>query len=294
MRELLARPGPLLIDGGLSTQLERLGHSLDDPLWTARTLLEDPHAVVAAHRAFVDAGARIITTASYQVSRAGFMAAGCPAPEADDALVASVEVARQAAAGQDVLVAASVGPYGAITNDGAEYRGRYGLSHDQLATFHGERLEVLTAAEPDLLAIETIPDVDELAALLEVLPPEVPAWVSVTVGDAAHLRAGQPIDEVASLVEGRAGIVAVGVNCSEPDVVAPLLQRLRRRTTLPLIAYPNAGGSWDATTRAWRSPRLAPSLAVHEWIAAGASLVGGCCGTDASAIAAMRDAISRE
>lgn len=293
MRDLLAQPAPVLIDGGLSTQLERLGHRLDDPLWTARTLLDDPRAVIAAHRAFVDAGARVVTTASYQVSRAGFVAAGRSASEADDALLAAVQAARQATAGRDVLVAASLGPYGAITHDGAEYRGRYGLSHDQLVTFHGERIEVLLAAEPDLFAVETIPDVDELRAIIEVLPRHVPAWISVTTADGAHVRAGQPIDEVASVVAGHDGLVAVGVNCSEPLDVAPLLRALRARTTLPLIAYPNAGGRWDATTRTWTSPRTAPALAVGEWIDAGASIVGGCCGTDAGDIAAMHEAISR-
>ena len=292
-RDLLAQPGPLLVDGGLSTQLERLGHRLDDPLWTARTLLDDPRAVIAAHRAFVDAGARVITTASYQVSRAGFVAAGRSAREADDALAASVHAAREATAGRDELVAASIGPYGAITHDGAEYRGRYGLAHEQLVTFHAERIEVLLAAEPDLLAVETIPDVDELRAIVEALPSHVPAWISVTTADGAHVRAGQPIDEVAAVIAGHDAVVAVGVNCSEPEMVAPALRRLRARTDLPLIAYPNAGGTWDATRRAWTSPRTAPALAVGEWIAAGASIVGGCCGTDAADIAAMRDAISR-
>ena len=292
-RDLLAQPGPLLVDGGLSTQLERLGHRLDDPLWTARTLLEDPGAVIAAHRAFVDAGARIVTTASYQASRTGFVAAGRSAREADDALAASVQAARQATVGRDVLVAASVGPYGAITHDGAEYRGRYGLSHEQLVTFHAERIEVLLAAQPDLLAVETIPDVDELRAIVEALPGHVPAWISVTTADGAHVRAGQPIDEVAAVIAGHDGIVAVGVNCSEPEMVAPALRCLRARTDLPLVAYPNAGGTWDATTRTWTDPRTAPALAVGEWIAAGASIVGGCCGTDAADIAAMRGAISR-
>lgn len=292
-RDLLAQPGPLLVDGGLSTQLERLGHRLDDPLWTARTLLEDPGAVIAAHRAFVDAGARIVTTASYQASRTGFVAAGRSAREADDALAASVQAARQATVGREVLVAASVGPYGAITHDGAEYRGRYGLSHEQLVTFHAERIEVLLAAQPDLLAVETIPDVDELRAIVEALPGHVPAWISVTTADGAHVRAGQPIDEVAAVIAGHDGIVAVGVNCSEPEMVAPALQRLRARSDLPLVAYPNAGGTWDATTRTWMNPRTAPALAVGEWIAAGASIVGGCCGTDAADIAAMRGAISR-
>lgn len=293
MRDVLASSGPLLIDGGLSTQLERLGHTLTDSLWTARALLDDPQAIVSAHRAFIDAGAQIITTASYQVSRCGFAQVGRAPGDADEALAASVALARDAVGDREVLVAASVGPYGAITNDGAEYRGRYGLARDELTAFHAERIEVLVAARPDLLVVETMPDLDELEAILEVLPRDLPSWISVTVADDAHLRAGQPIEEVAALVDGHPGVVALGVNCSEPDVVAPALRRLRALATLPLIAYPNAGGSWDARTHQWVAPRQAPMHAVHDWVAAGATIVGGCCGTDASDIAAMRAVLTR-
>lgn len=293
MVDVFAQPGPVLIDGGLSTQLERLGCALTDPLWTARALLDEPAAIVAAHQAFIDAGAQVVTTPSYQVSRLGFIATGRPAADADDALIASIALARDAVADRDVLVAASVGPYGAITNDGAEYRGRYGLSHDALVDFHAERIGILASARPDLLAVETIPDLVEVAALVEVLPDDVPSWVSVTLADAAHLRAGQPITEFASIVAGHPGIVAIGVNCSEPHVVAPALRRLRAATTLPLVAYPNAGGSWDASTKSWTAPRQAPANAVLEWIDAGANIVGGCCGTAASDIAAMRATLSR-
>lgn len=289
---LLAAPGTIVIDGGLSTQLERMGHDLRDPLWTARTLLDDPGAVADAHRAFVAAGAQVVITASYQVSRQGFTEAGLDPRRADDALMASVQAARVAVAGSEVLVAASIGPYGAITHDGAEYRGNYGRTQAQLAQFHAERIAVLRAAEPDLLAIETIPDVVEVRALLSVLPSDLPAWVSVTASDGGHLRAGQPIEEAVAACAGHPAVVAVGINCTEPEHVPGLLQRMADVTDLPLIAYPNAGGSWDAAIRRWAEPRQPVEEAVREWIDRGARIVGGCCGTDARAISRMAHAVA--
>lgn len=281
---LLAEP-IVLIDGGLSTQLERMGHDVVGPLWTARLLVERPQVVEAAHRAFVDAGARVVITASYQVSREGFAEIG--RDDADEALRRSVQVAR-AAAGDEALVAASVGPYGAITHDGAEYRGDYGLSVDELAAFHAERIAVLLDAEPDLLAVETIPDAREAQALIQVLDdsPDARAWFSFTAADGGHLWAGQTIEEAVRVVDGHRSVVAIGVNCTDPVHVPELLTRIRETTSLPLLAYPNAGGTWDATTGRWVDAGAGASQAL-AWRDAGASIIGGCCGTDAHVIRAM-------
>jgi homocysteine S-methyltransferase len=180
--QLLQR-GTSVIDGGLSTQLERRGCVLDGTLWTGRTLLNNPELIEQAHRDFIEAGAKVVITASYQVSRKGFQAEGLTAADADDALRKSVQVARIAAADTDVLVAASVGPYGAILHDASEYKGNYGLTHEELVAFHSERITVLASAEPDLFAVETIPDALEAAAVAAVLVafPHIPAWVPFLV-----------------------------------------------------------------------------------------------------------------
>lgn len=176
---LTDRPGITIVDGGLSTQLEVMGYDISGPLWTGRALLEQPGAIEGAHRAFVEAGADVLITASYQVSRAGFIAAGLTADDADRCLLRSVEVARAAGA-PSTIVAASVGPYGAIGHDGAEYRGNYGLSARQLRDFHRPRIEILAGGSPDLLAIETIPDVREVEAIADILAdfPLLPAWLA--------------------------------------------------------------------------------------------------------------------
>lgn len=282
--------GPVAVDGGLSTQLTRMGQDVSGSLWTGRVLLHDPGAVTKAHAAFIAAGADIVITASYQVSRAGFRSAGLTEADADSALVASVTAARAATGGSDrpVRLAASVGPYGAILHDGSEYRGNYGLTHRQLVDFHRARIDVLLAQAPDLLAIETIPDAREAEALMQVLDDAggPPSWVTFSAVDGGHVCAGQSIEECAAIVAGSSAVIATGVNCTDPAFVAELLGRLAAATDLPLVAYPNAGGDWDPTSGEWHGDSLDDgtwefsSAVLEEWRAAGAVAIGGCCGTD--------------
>ncbi|AXB42160.1 homocysteine S-methyltransferase [Amycolatopsis albispora] len=268
---------PLVLDGGLSNQLEAAGHDLGGALWSARLLLDEPEAITAAHEAYFRAGAEVATTASYQVSFEGFAAAGVEASGTVKALRRSVELARDAAdrVRSGLLVAASVGPYGAITADGAEYRGRYGLSKAELTAFHRKRLDVLVAAGPDLLAVETIPDLDEAEVLAGLVAEYgVPAWLSYTV-DGERTRAGQPLAEAFAVAAGVERIVATGVNCSSPRDTGAAIGLAARVSGKPVVAYPNSGQSWDAEARTWRGePVFAP---VRDWVAEGARLIGGCC-----------------
>lgn len=281
----------LVLDGGLSTQLQARGQDISGPLWTAQALLDRPEAVAAAHADFAAAGAEVVITASYQVSRMGFAAIGRSAQEADAALAASVQVARSAA--PSALIAASVGPYGAVLHDGSEYRGDYGLSRAQLVDFHRSRLDVLVDAQPDLLAVETIPDLREVEALIEVLgeAPDMPAWICMTARDAERLWAGQRIEDAAALAASAPSVVAVGINCTDPRVVPELLARMRSVTDLPLVAYPNAGGAWSAETGTWTDAHGLGD--VSPLLSAGARAVGGCCGTDAGAIRALAEQVAR-
>ena len=193
-------PGVVVLDGGLATELEARGADLGDELWSARLLIDDPASIVEVHRAYVDAGADVVIGASYQASYEGLAHRGIGRDAATALLARSVELAREGADGR-ALVAASVGPYGAVLANGAEYTGDYGLGETSIARsflrdFHGPRAEALVAAGPDLLAIETIPSIVEAEALTEVLDdlPDVPAWVSFSCADASHLNDGTPFE----------------------------------------------------------------------------------------------------
>ncbi|ODR15062.1 homocysteine S-methyltransferase [Mycobacterium shimoidei] len=267
----------LLSDGGLATELEARGHDLSDPLWSARLLVDAPHEITAVHLAFFRAGAMIATTASYQASFEGFAARGLDHDDTARLLRRSVELA---AAARDEIgrgyIAASVGPYGAALADGSEYRGRYGLSTTQLAAWHLPRLEALADAGADVIALETIPDADEGAALVDLVRRlGVPAWLSYTI-DGTNTRAGQPLAEAFAVAAGIPQIVAVGVNCCAPEDVLPAIS-LAGQIGKPVIVYPNSGERWDTTHHAWIGPRRFSTDMAAQWVSAGARIVGGCC-----------------
>lgn len=282
---------PVLLDGGLATELEARGHDLSDPLWSARLLADAPQEIVAVHAAYFRAGAMIATTASYQASFEGFAARGISRSDTAGLLRRSVELAKAARdeAGVAGHVAASVGPYGAALADGSEYRGRYGLSVRQLEDWHRPRLEVLADADADVLAAETIPDVDEAEALVNLVRSlGVPAWLSCTI-DGAHTRAGQPLADAFAVAAGVPEIVAVGVNCCAPDDVLPAIGPARA-VGKPVIVYPNSGEHWDG--RAWTGRSKFSVELASQWISAGARIVGGCCRVRPTDIAAVRRACS--
>jgi homocysteine S-methyltransferase len=306
--ESLSEQPFLVLDGGLATELERRGADLRDPLWSAKLLIEAPEMVRAVHRDYLRAGADIVTTATYQATFEGFERRGI-APEPSAALMRSaVVLARDArdefwaeASNRRLrgrpLVAASVGPYGAMLADGSEYRGRYGVSDAALADFHRPRLEILAAGGADLIACETLPCLREalvLARLLEEFP--LGAWISFSCRDGAHNAEGERVSDCAAALRGHPRLSALGVNCTPPRYVMELLQRMREHADRPLIAYPNSGENYDARAKRWmhtaerggtaECPRFADS--VLEWYRAGARLIGGCCRTTPEDVSGIR------
>jgi len=276
-----------VIDGGLSTALELLGHRVGGLLWTAELLIAAPDEITRAHRTFVDAGADVIISASYQASVDGFVRAGCTPAQARQVLASTTEVARRAGAR---VVASSLGPFGATLGDGSEYHGRYTASWDEVRAFHRERLSVLADTGPDLFAIETIPSLIEAEIVVEELARacSTPAWVSFSCHDAAHTCAGDAITDAVTAVGESAQVVAVGVNCTDPVHVEALLRAAARQTDRPLVAYPNHGRAWDAASECWvgdSDDRLAASVA--GWRDAGARLIGGCCGIGPDGVRAI-------
>ena len=291
--------GPVVLDGGLATELERRGQDLSGALWSARVLRDDPGEVVAAHRAFVEAGARVLTTASYQASFEGLATAGVDADGARALLRRSVELAREAAGDEPVWVAASVGPFGAARADGSEYTGAYAdeLDVGALRRFHHERLHVLADAGADVLALETVPCLAEAQALVEEAETVgVPAWLSlttVTTPDGRVLtRRGEPAEVAFALARDSSAMTAVGVNCTDPTRVPTAVRLAARVSGKPVVAYPNSGESWDARARAWIGPARFDPTDVEGWVRAGARLVGGCCRVTPDAIAGLAAVLS--
>lgn len=308
LETFLARQGFLMLDGGLATELEHAGHDLDDALWSARLLSADPGAIVEVHRAYLDAGADCLITASYQASVPGLVAQGFSEQEAESVVARSVTLACQARdeflrdpSNQSEprippLIAASVGPYGAFLANGSEYRGNYGIGDDELRSFHEQRWRVLAESPADLLACETIPSIQEAKVLkgLLVERPEVRAWMSFSCRDGAHIYDGTPLAECAGLFADDEQVVAVGINCTAPEYIASLIGQARLGAPdKPIVVYPNSGEVYDSRHRVWMGVCDATDFgkAAVEWLGGGASLIGGCCRTRPDHIRAMRTAL---
>jgi homocysteine S-methyltransferase len=286
--------GPVVLDGGLGTLLEQGGHDLTSHLWSARMLLDNPDTIRRAHRDFFDAGASVGISASYQVSYEGLSSVGIDRDGTDALLRRSVGLLAEARDASDAggWVAASVGPYGAMLADGSEYRGDYGLTVAELRDWHAPRLRVLADSGADVLAIETIPCLAEVEAVLaNVEGTGVAAWLAVTAA-MGRLRSGESLAEAFAMAAEVDEVIAVGINCSDPLDVASAIAAARSVTDKAIVVYPNSGEQWDAKNRRWMGHAGFPASLVAEWVDAGASLVGGCCRVGPAEIRGIAEALS--
>ncbi|KAJ7993379.1 hypothetical protein DPEC_G00271800 [Dallia pectoralis] len=301
--------GPLILDGGLATELESAGFKLQgDPLWSARLLHTNPQAIKDAHYRFLCAGADVITTATYQASVEGFRRHLDMTPEqVNELMMTAVTLAREAvnqyiadhpaSDRRKPLVAGSVGPYGAFLHNGSEYTGAYAqdMSVEELKAWHRPQIHCLATAGVDLIAMETIPSVKEAEALLELLRefPDSKAWLSFSCKDGQCISDGSRFSEAVRLASRSSQLVAVGVNCCPPELVHPLLESARsQRAGLNWVIYPNSGEDWDSQS-GWKKSvnEVSFTKLLHQWMQHGAALIGGCCRISPAQIAELRTQI---
>ena len=276
------------LDGGLSTALENNGNKLTTSLWTGELIRTNPAQITKAHLDFINAGAQIIITSSYQLSYTGCGARGWSEDETNQALIASTLLAKNAVieSGKDVKVAASVGPYGASLADGSEYKGNYGVSKQVLKDFHAKRLEILISTSPDHLALETMPDTFEVEVLLDLLNDcPIPFWISYSCKEGNQTNAGQDFQSAVDLAQSA---MAVGINCTKPELITDLLRSTK--SDKPYVVYPNSGRVWDAVKKEWTGSAAVGfnDQLIQEWMESGAEIIGGCCGIGAAEIAEIK------
>ncbi len=300
IQQQIKEAGLFVLDGGLGSELEGRGYDIGSSLWSADLIVNNPAALREVHLAYLEAGARCITTASYQASIGGLQKLGYSEAQAKDIILQSVNLARQAIEqfvarhpGLDYqpLVAASIGPYGAALADGSEYRGNYGLSIEALKAFHETRLHWVDQSEADLIAIETIPDLTEASALAELLVDiQTPTWVSFCCADDSHLHDGHLLSDAAALFVDLPAVFGLGINCTPPRHIGGLIAALKTIAEDKLIVvYPNSGADYDARLKSWTGQETAAEFAelAGQWQASGASMIGGCCRIGPQQIAAL-------
>lgn len=290
-----------VLDGGMASELERRGCDISGPLWSAHVLDVSPGTVAQVHLDYLRAGADCISTVSYQISAMGYAELGRPPAHSASALRRSVEIAQAARdqyrneSNRHVFIAASLGPYGAALHNGAEFHGRYNIAFDDLVAFHAERLAILAGTNADLVALETVPSLEEARAIVAALAqfPAISAWISFTCKDATHVAHGERLAECAALLDTVPQVVAVGVNCTAPHLIAALIAEAKTATTKPILVYPNSGEHWDAESRRWYGTSDVAEFAqlALGWYSAGARAVGGCCRTTPVHIRAVREAL---
>ncbi|CAL8252459.1 unnamed protein product [Merluccius merluccius] len=289
--------GPLILDGGLATDLEAQGVELQgDPLWSARLLHTNPQAIRDAHYRFLVSGADVVSTATYQASINGFMKhLDMSSDSARELMMSGVHLAQEAvqqfvSSNKDTergrpLVAGSVGAFGAFLQDGSEYSGAYAekMSIEELKAWHRPQIGCLVAAGADLVAMETIPSVKEAEALVELLRefPGCRAWLAYSCKDGRSLCDGSTFLEAVRIAQRSSQLVAVGLNCCSPALVLPLLETVSqlRSPALPWVVYPNSGEEWDRLSGWKASETKVSSIAAlsQEWMKQGATMIGGCC-----------------
>lgn len=236
------------LDGGLATACEDLGQDLSDDLWSARLLRDAPDVLHDVHCNFIKAGARIVVSSSYQACEALLAPkAGSDQSAAGQLMQDSVTIARAAADSSPVpvIVAGSVGSYGACLGGGQEYSGHYirdeedtneiyssqsplpqQVSRAYLQAWHVPRLRALMLGGCDLLACETLPCIGEIGAIGAALDSisegmQMPLWVSMTLQDSSTCASGEPLADAVTAAIAAFGrrLVAVGVNCCSPHHV---------------------------------------------------------------------------
>jgi len=304
----IKKHGAIILDGGLATELEKMGFNLNTHLWSAHLLDSNPEAIKKVHRSYLEAGADCIISSSYQASIPGFMKRGFSENKSRSLLIRSVDLALEACDEymehlrinknnqSHPIVAASIGPYGAYLANGAEYRGKYNIPRSELESFHESRWEVLCDSAVKLFACETIPGFDEAEVLLNILKqtPEIFAWVSFSCQDGERISDGTRIQDCAALFKNCDQVVAIGINCTAPKYISSLIEQTQLGAPEKLVVvYPNAGNIYDIKTRTWLedSDPLNYGIAACDWFKSGARLIGGCCQMGPDHISAMRSGL---
>ncbi|BCZ45520.1 homocysteine S-methyltransferase [Clostridium gelidum] len=292
----------IILDGALATELENRGCDINDSLWSAKILAENPEIIEKVHYDYFASGADCAITSSYQATIDGFVEKGFAESEAISLIRKSVSIAKKAR--DDFwkdplnrtnrpapLVAGSVGPYGAYLADGSEYRGDYKITEEELIDFHRPRVKILVEEGVDILACETIPNLIEAKAIIKLLEefPGVYCWISFSCKNDLEISDGTLISDCAKFLDNCAQVAAIGINCTAPQYVQSLITEIKSNSNKPVVVYPNSGEEYNANSKTWHGDSSSEAYCCNAkgWFDKGAKLIGGCCRTTPEDIKAI-------
>ena len=285
-RTRLREGRPLLLDAAMGTELQRRGADTRLPLWSARALVDDSALVRTIHSEEVAAGAEVLTANTFRTHRRTLAKGGLG--ERSHVLTAfAVALARDAAAesGRDVFVAGSLAPLEDC------YRPDLVPEEEALEREHREQADSLAAAGVDLILLETHNSVRELVAAARAAKETgLPFVASMVTDGAGRLLSGEPIADAVHVLEPLQPD-ALSINCVPAARLRSDLAVLAAAAPgVPLAAYGNLGLPADDLGWAFTEELSPESYAEHarHWLATGARLVGGCCGTTPVHTTAMR------
>ncbi len=297
----LADPRPILLDGATGTELQHRGIDTSTPIWSALALLEAPKLVEQVHRDYLEAGAEVIITNTFRTHRRNLEQIGL-GDEAARLTTLAVGIAQAAvrsftlenaarspnpAAGRVAFVAGGIAPL-------EDSYTMAPLPREVYVQEHGEMARTLAAAGVDLLLLETMKDIAETeAAAAAAKSTGLPFGVSFICKLDGRLFSGESVADAAHAIEQHSPAF-VGINCTAAPYLHNALRELRAATTLPLCAYANPSETedyvnWDPT--AAEQPEGYAEFA-RQWLADGAKIIGGCCGTTPEHIAHLKEIIA--
>ena len=287
---------PAVLDGGLSFPLEEKKILMNTNLWTAELLISNPELIREVHINYIDSGAQIITTSSYQASFKSLKKRGYTEIQSKNIILKSVEILEEIKKNYDnkIIIAASIGPYGSYLADGSEYVGNYNISKEYFFNFYKKKIDLLDSSNVDVLAFETIPSYKEAKVIAKILKgTKKQSWISFSCKNEKEISDGTKLEKCCEYLNNHTKIFGVGVNCTSPKYISKLISILKRKLkNKKIIIYPNSGEIYDGKNKNWigNNNRTFESY-IDEWLNLGVDILGGCCRVGPKEIRKIKDKI---
>lgn len=234
----------IILDGAMGTEIERRGFKIDSSLWSAKIVYSNPELIKKIHMDYLDSGAEIITSSSYQASKNSFKREiNLSGSNCNNLMIKSILICNEARNNflkdKNVeyipLIAASSGPYGAYLSNYSEYNGKYIKyinNRKKISNYHKNKILILKKGNPDIFAFETIPSVIEAEIISRLVNKltKLKFWISFSMKNSEENSFGENIEYFVSKLEKYEKMFAIGVNCVSPKLLTDIIKQIKKIT----------------------------------------------------------------